>query len=280
MVDRKSPISLYYQIAMDLRQRIARGEWKVGQRLPSEQDLAGDYQVSRMTLRQALDYLELEGILARQRGLGTFIAADPKQVIAPVQFPISFSRQMRELGFSPVIQVIEARVIAEPAPELAAPLGLPTSDPVVLFKRLFLLDNQPVALSQSTLPHRLCPGIVDARLINNSLTTTLEKVYGIYPVQIDQWLQAARCSAEEASLLQLETGAAVLEINTRSQREDQTVIEYARTLCAGDRLALHIHVAPEDERSATHIEYVSMIGNQLLKKAGTCPIKTGSSDQS
>jgi len=258
MVNRKSPISLYYQIAMELRQRIARGEWKVGQRLPSEQDLAGEYQVSRMTLRQALDYLEHEGVVSRQRGIGTFIKADPKQVLTPVSFPISFSRQMRELGFSPVIQVIEARVIAEPSPEFAALLGLSPSDEVVQFKRLFLLDDQPVALSLSILPHRLCPGISDRGLINNSLTTTLEKVYSIYPVLVDQWLQAARCSDEEAALLNLEMGAAVLEINTRSQREDQTVIEYARTLCAGDRLALHIHVAPEEDRSATHIEYVSI----------------------
>lgn len=263
MVDRKSPISLYYQIAMDLRQRIARGEWSVGQRLPSEQDMAGEYQVSRMTLRQALDYLELEGILARQRGLGTFIKTDPKQIIAPVRFPISFSRQMRELGFSPVVQVIEARVIAESSAELAASLRLSTGDPVVLFKRLFSLDGQPVALSQSTLPHHICPGIADVGLVNNSLTTTLEKVYGIYPVQVDQWLQAARCSAEEAVLLEMESDAAVLEITTRSKREDGTVIEYARTLCAGDRLALHIHVAPEDDRSATQIEYVSKMVNQM-----------------
>lgn len=262
MVDRNSPISLYYQIAVELRQRIARGEWSLGQRLPSEQDLAGEYQVSRMTLRQALDYLEIEGIISRQRGLGTFVHADPKQVVAPVRFPISFSRQMRELGFSPVIQIIDARVIEKPSPELAAPLGLSIGDPVVLFHRLFLLDNQPVALSQSTLPHSLCPGIIDVGLINNSLTTTLEKLYGIYPVQVDQWLQAALCSAEEAALLTLETGAAVLEINTRSQRTDGTVIEYARTLCAGNRLALHIHVAPEEDRSATHIQYVSVMENK------------------
>lgn len=260
MVDRDSPIALYYQIAVDLRQRIARGEWTVGQRLPSEQDLAGAYQVSRMTLRQALDYLDHEGILARQRGLGTFVRADPKQVVTPLRFPISFSRQMRELGFSPVIQLLEAQVIESPSPDLTAALGLATSEPLVVFKRLFLLENQPVALSLSHLPHRICPGITTtAGLVNNSLTTTLEKVYGLYPVRIDQWLQAAHGSAEEEALLKVEPGAALLEINTRSRREDGTVIEYARTLCAGDRLALHVHVAPEDDRSATHIEYVSKV---------------------
>ncbi|MCB9423261.1 MAG: GntR family transcriptional regulator [Ardenticatenaceae bacterium] len=72
-VNRDSPVPAYYQIALDLRQRISGGEWRAGNKLPAEPELAEQYNVSRMTLRQAMAELVKEGILVRQRGAGTFV---------------------------------------------------------------------------------------------------------------------------------------------------------------------------------------------------------------
>lgn len=73
-IQRDSPIPAYYQIALDLRQRIARGEWRVGQQLPAEPELAAMYDVSRMTLRQAVAELVADGLLERRRGDGTYVS--------------------------------------------------------------------------------------------------------------------------------------------------------------------------------------------------------------
>lgn len=73
-VDRESPLPAYYQIAQDLRQRIAGGEWRAGSQLPSEPQLARQYDVSRMTMRQAVAVLSKEGVLVRRRGAGTFVS--------------------------------------------------------------------------------------------------------------------------------------------------------------------------------------------------------------
>ena len=73
MVDRASPIPAYYQIAVDIHQRISDGEWRAGDKLPPEITLAQEYQVSRMTLRKALGQLADEGILDRRPGDGTFV---------------------------------------------------------------------------------------------------------------------------------------------------------------------------------------------------------------
>lgn len=73
MVDRSSPIPAYYQIAVDIHQRIANGEWRAGDKIPPEIDLAEGYEVSRMTMRKALGQLANEGILDRKPGNGTFV---------------------------------------------------------------------------------------------------------------------------------------------------------------------------------------------------------------
>lgn len=73
MVDKASPIPAYYQIAVDFHQRIANGEWRAGDKIPPEIDLAEEYDVSRMTMRKALGQLANEGILDRKPGNGTFV---------------------------------------------------------------------------------------------------------------------------------------------------------------------------------------------------------------
>ncbi|HEY9086802.1 MAG TPA: 5-formyltetrahydrofolate cyclo-ligase [Anaerolineaceae bacterium] len=73
MVDRQSPLPAYFQIARDLRRRISSGEWKPNEQLPSEIELAVQYSVSRMTLRQALTELDKDNLLLRRRGAGTFV---------------------------------------------------------------------------------------------------------------------------------------------------------------------------------------------------------------
>ncbi len=71
---RPSPLPVYYQIGLDIRQRISSGEWRSGHRLPSEPDLAKEYDVSRMTVRQAMRDLVNDGILSRRRGDGTYVS--------------------------------------------------------------------------------------------------------------------------------------------------------------------------------------------------------------
>ena len=257
MIDRDSPISIYYQIAVDLRNRIARGEWQERGRLPAEIDLAKAYEVNRMTVRQALAYLENEGVVLRKRGVGTLIKLDPKQVSSGTNLPISFSRQMRELGFSPSVKLIRAELLPHPPADILANLGLTEDDEVVSFQRLFSLNNQPVALIHSMLPHQLCPQILEMDLVNDSLTATLEKAYGLYPVQVDQRVQAALLSQENSELLQAGVETAVIEIHTKSSSKEGTIIEYAQTICVGDRLSLHLHVSTAGETSTTTFEYLA-----------------------
>ncbi len=253
MLDRESPIALYYQIAVDMRQRIARGEWNLSQRIPSEIELSEEYSVSRMTLRQALAYLEKEGVLSRKRGLGTFVEQNPA---ATLNFPLSFTRQMQELGFSTSVELVRAALISEIQPEVSLILGLAEGEKIAYFERLFFANHQPVAIIKSMLPDHLCPGITEQALIDDSLSTTLGKSYRLYPAQFDQWLSTARLSDAEAELLALPNGSTSLGIKTISYTEDGTVIEYAQTYSIQEQLALHIHIAPAGDSYQTFFEYI------------------------
>nr|HMN31029.1 GntR family transcriptional regulator [Caldilineaceae bacterium] len=73
MLDKESPVPLYYQLAELLRERIVAGEYKAGEQLPSERELSEQANISRMTARQAVAYLERQGVLVVKPGLGTYV---------------------------------------------------------------------------------------------------------------------------------------------------------------------------------------------------------------
>ena len=80
LLDRTSPLPAYQQIANDIVLRISQQEWQIDDKLPSEAELAADYGVSRVTLRQAMGQLEQEGIIARFQGKGAFVTNNPRPV--------------------------------------------------------------------------------------------------------------------------------------------------------------------------------------------------------
>jgi GntR family transcriptional regulator len=252
-IDRSSPVPIYYQIAVDLRQRIAQGEWKLDRQLPPESELAAQYHVSRMTLRQALAHLENESIIRRQRGSGTFIRQYPNRIVPTLGFPMSLTHQIRELGITPTATIIEAEVTRVRNSETAASLGLSRGEQVARFKRVFNANGLPVALSVSILPHSLCPGITESDLIDGSLSITLSQRYGLNPKRVDQWLGAAHPGNEEAELLQVGKDSPLLSITNLVQLDDGTPIEYALTTCVGDRLRLHIHAISGKQEDPTSV---------------------------
>ena len=91
MLERSSPLPLYHQLKEILSTKIRRGEWKAGDLIPGEQELQSTYALSRTTARQALRELELDGVLTRHRGRGTFVAR-PKLVCDTGSAVIAASR--------------------------------------------------------------------------------------------------------------------------------------------------------------------------------------------
>src|SRR5215510_3828097 len=112
-LDKKNPIPLYYQLAEQIREQIKAGELKPGDQLPSERELSERSAISRMTVRQAISYLEQQGVLAVRQGVGTFVA-EPKLVHDTLHL-LSFTEEMMRGDGAVASQVLEQLRVKCPA---------------------------------------------------------------------------------------------------------------------------------------------------------------------
>ncbi len=138
---------LYLQIEQSLRARIASGEMHVGDRLPSENRLAQDFDTTRTTVRQALAKLEFEGLIERLAGLGTFVAKPSVDADLDTTLRQSFEEQVEAKGHRVSFRLLAFAEV--PAPErTAVALGLEPGEPVYRLERLRFVDEQLVGLEE------------------------------------------------------------------------------------------------------------------------------------
>lgn len=230
----KSP--LYQQIYQLLRNKILGGYWHPDDALPSEFILMEQYQVSRATVRQALDELSSDGLIYRKQGRGTFVS--PPTVEQGLVRIVSFTEDMQQRGFTPGTRLVSAGLI--PATEvLAQELQINVGDSLARIERLRLADSEPMSVEVSFLVHQYCPGILAQDYTAFSLRRVLEENYRIHITSAQQTIQAISATEEMADLLAIETGDALLFIERISFSEFNVPVEYLRLYHRGDRYTLH-----------------------------------------
>jgi len=226
-LDAKSPTPLYLQLADAIRKRIATGAIRTGDALPSERELSQSTGISRVTVRKGIDALFREGLLSRRHGSGTYIAPRIEQ---PAALLAGFSADMASRGKVPGSRLVEHKVGA-PTPEEALALALGVGASVRRLSRVRTADGEPLAIERATVPVALLPDYAPEQ---TSLYAALE-ARGHRPVRGLQRLQASLASAEEAGLLDVPVGAAILRIERRSFLANGTPVEFTRSAYRGDR---------------------------------------------
>lgn len=233
---RESKLPIYQQLYEILRGKIVRGEWQPGALLPSETELIEQYSVSRVTARQALDALVQEGLIHRQRGRGSFVSHPTvEQALTRL---ISFTDDMRQRGFAPGTEVLEAGLLPTP-PDIAARLSIQSGEEMVRLVRLRLADGEPMSVEETHLVHRYCPGLLELDYRSQPLREILERRYGIRWSRARQQMQAINATAEQARVLSVKRGAALLYIERVSYSMEEIPIEFLRLYHRGDRYTLH-----------------------------------------
>jgi len=152
MLLQRSP-SLVEQVKTYLKQRISNAEFEDG-RIPSELDLAGELKVSRNTVRDALSRLEMEGVIYRRQGAGTFVNNAHRLVKTRLEAIVPYKTLIQEHGYRPAITLISAQEQAV-APEVTEPFNLPPDQKMLVIQKLFLADDQPVIFTQTSIPTSL-----------------------------------------------------------------------------------------------------------------------------
>jgi GntR family transcriptional regulator len=207
---------------------------EVGSAIPSERQLSVDLQVSRLTVRAALDELVREGYLVRRQGAGTFVAA-PK--VAKGMDVSSFSEDMRARGLTPASRTLELNVVPAGA-RLGRLLHVSPSEPVVAARRLRLADGEPMAIELLHARASLVPGLTAADLEHNSFYELLIDRYGIEIAGGTQTVEPTVTNDDESAALgvPLHSPALLFERITRTVAGD--VIEFTSSTYRGDRYRL------------------------------------------
>ena len=231
-LNRDLPIPLYHQLKTLILQEIEAGTWKPDQQLPTEEQLSARFRVSKITVRQALRELSNLGWVRREQGRGTFVQK-PALEEGPRKLT-SFSAEMREHGLVATSQVLEKSVIAAPA-DVAAKLGIMTTDRVFRLRRLRLADGVPLGVQTAYLPMAMLPGIDDVQFTDLSLYGLLESRYDLHPVAAKETLIAVVVNNEEASLLRVPPGSPALAAERITFLPQGQPLEYAQSIMRGDR---------------------------------------------
>ena len=227
-----SHLPLYQQLKAVIEDRIATGEWLPGAQVPSERELCEQFDISRITVRQALAELVVDGRLNRTQGRGTFVAYP--RIEQRLSGLTSFTQDMQVRGKRPSSQVLRAECL--PAqPQVARALKIKLGDRMVVLKRLRLADGEPVAVETAYLPDQRLHGLLSDDLARRSLYDFLNKKYHIQPTRAEQQLEATVCPAAEAKLLGVRKGAPVLHIYRTTFDQDGRPFELVESYYRGDK---------------------------------------------
>lgn len=239
-VDRQSPTPLYYQLKEQLALLIRNGTYPPGSRLPSEAELVRQLEVSRGTVRQAIDLLVNEGRLEREQGRGTFVRKSPPSLRMAQRFT-SFAEDMREMNVLFTTRVLEKKIVRAQG-RLLGKLNVTLNERLIYLERLGEVEGEPFVLGFTYLPYALCPGLLEQDLTDSSLYELLEQEYGLRLARAERTLEAASADEHEAELLHIRRGAPIHFMHNLAYLDDGRPIEYSRLRFRGDRSRITFEV--------------------------------------
>ena len=226
---------LYRQIAGLITRSLQASEWKPGEAIPSELDLAARYKVSQGTVRKAIDDLAATNLLVRRQGKGTFVATHAEETtqfrflrLAPDSAPGAPKAGEREALSR---RFLDCRRQRAPA-EVARAIGLHGGEAALQVRRLLYFRGQPVVLDDIWLPAALFKGLTSSRLsaYEGPMYGLFEAEFGVRMLRAEEQIRAVAADAAAAELLQVAVGAPLLSVERVSYTYDDRPVELRRGL--------------------------------------------------
>ncbi len=229
-------IPVYIQIHNKIKKEIENGKWKVGDRLPSERELAQLFGVSRMTLRQAIQNLADEGILDRKIGSGTYVAN--KKVQEKMSGTTSFTAIMLSQNRQPSSKTISFYE-ANPSSSESEKLQLKEGETILRMERIRYADDVPICFEVASIPYYLVTDFSKAE-ISQSLYQVLEEKGGHVLGKANQTISAMLASEQISEYLAIKRGEAILRLRQVSYLLNGKPFEYVRTQYVGSRFEFYL----------------------------------------
>jgi len=225
---------LYLQIRDLLVERLDAGEWRPGEPIPSELELASHYRVSHGTIRKALGALAADNLLVRRQGKGTFVGTHTEERSSMFRFlRIRRNDGRDEYPASRLIDVRRGRASAE----VARALEMRPGDPVFVLRRVLEYGGEPAVLDEIILPAALFKGMTRAKVqaYRGSMYSLFETQFGVRIVKAQEKLRAVVADVATASLLHIDPGQPLLAVERVTRTYGDRPVEWRRGLCSTRR---------------------------------------------
>lgn len=229
-VDRFNQEKLYIQLTRIFLEKINSGEWDIGQQILTEEELCKTYNISKITVRQAINNLVSEGYLIKVQGKGTFV----NSVLPEVGF--AMKTRLTEDMFGKEVNVEKEllfRGISASSPDVKAYLSTDDRIYYILCRRM--VSGSPAYLEESFIPYGLVPGIEKLDITRGSLYSTLQEKGLKRIFKVVQTVEVSQVSAENAANLDAGEGDHVLVVHRLLLSSDNTPVAYTRFIGRSDK---------------------------------------------
>jgi GntR family transcriptional regulator len=223
---------LYEQIKVLLTQSLVAGEWRPGEAIPSEMELAGRFKVSQGTVRKAIDELASENILIRRQGKGTYVATHNEEGVKLRFLRLTANNGKKENLQNELLECNRGKASAE----IALLLDIKAGTSIIEVKRLLSFSDRPLIHDHIIIPAKPFKGLSGSRVQENqgSMYSMYETQYGIRMIRAEERLKAITADAEIAARLGVAPGAPLLSIERISYTYGDKPMEWRLGLCVTD----------------------------------------------
>ena len=236
---------LYSRVESVLAGEIADRTLKVGDQLPTEDSLIARFEVSRITVRRAIQNLVGRGLVEIRRGKGTFVAA-PK-ITQELTELSGFVEDMRAVGRKPTARVIGKEIVSADA-TVADHLALTKGERVVRIRRVRLADGVPVSFDETYLPVEIGKRIITNNLRVEPVFSLLERKYNVPLIEAEYKLEAVAAEVEVASALRVKQGSPIFRIERTSYSTGNRPVDYEKLYYRGDLIRFVTRLARKVSR--------------------------------
>ncbi len=238
IIDRNSPIPLYFQLKQLLLAKFENNELVPGDAFPTEQQIQDTYAVSRTTVRQALSELEEAGLITRQRGRGTFVTK-PKLSHSPEAYP-NLADNMTMQGLTAGWKLLSAQWV-QPDKSIYEALQVAQDEKIFQLERLRLASETPIGYHCAYVSPNFTDGINGTAYTEGGSLRYLNGLTMLQDCVADRTLEALPATQRLANLLDIEMGDALLKVTRTVYSPDKVPIEYFMGFYRGDRFEYHIY---------------------------------------
>lgn len=203
MIDKNLHLPIYYQVKTSILEKIKKDIYKVGLQLPTDMEFCDIYNVSRITIRRALQELESDGYIQRFQGKGSYVRV--KEIKQNISRFYSFTNELINMGYKPSSELISFELV-KPNEKIREILELEDDDMVFRIERLRLADDAIAALDNSYIPEKYIPNFKEDYLVGGSLYEALENHYGFRPNNSEETIEAIALEYYEAQKMKLKAG--------------------------------------------------------------------------